>query len=103
MTTVTGSGMARIPTTSVGSKSHVVYDFRNCKQGSPVKRITFDGGHIMASAGGGSSDNGRTTWVSVFVPKEGACLGGFRLPSPQGSPTATRWTGERESPTARAR
>jgi len=52
-----------IKTTTVGSKSHVVYDFPNCKQGYPVKYITFDGGHIAAPADGGNSDNGTTTWA----------------------------------------
>jgi len=54
---------ASIPTTTVGSKSHVVYDFQNCKQGYPVKMITFDGGHIAAPADGGTGDNGTTTWA----------------------------------------
>lgn len=52
-----------IKTTTVGSKSHVVYDFPNCAQGYPVKYITFDGGHIAAPADGGNSDNGTTTWA----------------------------------------
>lgn len=54
---------ATVPTTKVGSKSHLVYDYQNCKQGYPVKVITFDGGHIAAPADGGTSDNGTTTWA----------------------------------------
>jgi len=54
---------ATVPTTNVGSKSHLVYDYQNCKAGYPVKVITFDGGHIAAPADGGTSDNGTTTWA----------------------------------------
>jgi len=54
---------ATVPTTKVGSKSHQVYDYQNCKTGYPVKVITFDGGHIAAPADGGTSDNGTTTWA----------------------------------------
>lgn len=51
-----------IPTTTVGSKTHLCYDFTGCDEGYPVKVCTFDGGHIAAHADGGNSDNGTTTW-----------------------------------------
>jgi poly(3-hydroxybutyrate) depolymerase len=54
---------ATIPTTTVGSKTHLCYDFQGCKEGYPVKTCTFDGGHIAAAADGGTSDNGLTSWI----------------------------------------
>lgn len=56
---------ATIPTTTVGSKSHVCYDFEGCDEGFPVKACTFDGGHIAAHADGGTGDNGATTWEAT--------------------------------------
>jgi poly(3-hydroxybutyrate) depolymerase len=52
-----------IPTTTVGSRSHVCYDFQGCRPGYPVKVCTFDGGHIAAHADGGTGDNGLTSWI----------------------------------------
>ena len=52
-----------IPTTNVGSKSHLVYDYKNCDPDYPVRYITFDGGHIAAPTDGQTSDDGRRTWA----------------------------------------
>ncbi|NLB64599.1 MAG: hypothetical protein GX801_10940 [Fibrobacter sp.] len=52
-----------IPTAAVGSKSHVIYDFKNCPKNYPVRYITFDGGHIAAPTDGQHSDDGNATWV----------------------------------------
>jgi hypothetical protein len=54
---------ATIPTTMVGSRSHLCYDFQGCRAGYPVKVCTFDGGHIAAHADGGTGDNGLTSWI----------------------------------------
>ncbi len=54
---------ATIPTTTVGSKTHLCYDFQGCRAGYPVKTCTFDGGHIAAAADGGTSDNDLTSWI----------------------------------------
>jgi poly(3-hydroxybutyrate) depolymerase len=54
---------ATIPTASVGSKSHVCYDFQGCKAGYPVKVCTFDGAHQPAPYDGGTGDNYLNTWV----------------------------------------
>jgi poly(3-hydroxybutyrate) depolymerase len=54
-----------IPTTSVGSKSHLCYQFEGCRAGFPVQTCTFDGGHIAAHADGGTGDNGQTSWIPV--------------------------------------
>jgi hypothetical protein len=56
-----------IPTTPMGSRSHVCYDFVGCGEGYPVKACTFDGGHIAAHADGGTEDNGATTWKPVVT------------------------------------
>jgi poly(3-hydroxybutyrate) depolymerase len=52
-----------IPTTTVGSRTHLCYDFQGCMPGYPVKVCTFDGGHIAAHADGGTGDNGLTSWI----------------------------------------
>jgi hypothetical protein len=57
--TVPGS----ITTTYAGSKTHVVYDFKDCDSGYPVRYITFDGAHIAAPTDGQTSDDGRKTWA----------------------------------------
>ena len=49
--------------TNSGSKSHVVYNFKNCAEGYPVRYITFDGGHIAAPTDGQTSDDGKRTWA----------------------------------------
>ena len=49
--------------TNPGSKSHVVYDFKNCAEGYPVRYITFDGGHIAAPTDGQTNDDGKRTWA----------------------------------------
>jgi poly(3-hydroxybutyrate) depolymerase len=54
---------ASIPTTTVGSKTHVCYDFVGCKAGYPVKMCTFDGVHQAAPYDGGSGDHGLTSWI----------------------------------------
>jgi poly(3-hydroxybutyrate) depolymerase len=54
---------ATIPTTTVGSRTHLCYDFAGCKAGYPVKACTFDGAHQMAPYDGGTGDNGTTTWI----------------------------------------
>jgi poly(3-hydroxybutyrate) depolymerase len=54
---------ASIPTATVGSKSHVCYDFQGCKPGYPVKVCTFDGGHMSAPYDGGTGENYANTWV----------------------------------------
>ena len=54
---------ATIPTTTVGSRTHLCYDFQGCRAGYPVKVCTFDGGHIAAHADGGTGDNGLTSWI----------------------------------------
>jgi len=55
-----------IPTTTVGSKKYVCYDFMGCKAGYPVKACTFDGGHTPSSVDDGSStaDDG----LKAFIP-----------------------------------
>ncbi len=57
---------AAIPTTTVGSKSYLCYDFSGCKAGYPVKVCTFDGAHTPASVDDGSNtgDDG----LKAFVP-----------------------------------
>jgi poly(3-hydroxybutyrate) depolymerase len=55
-----------IPTTTVGSKAHVCYDFAGCKSGYPVKVCTFDGAHIANVGDGGTGNVGKDSWV----PKE---------------------------------
>lgn len=52
-----------IDKTHAGSKSHVVYDFKNCAKGYPVRYITFDGGHIAAPTDGQTNDDGKRTWA----------------------------------------
>jgi poly(3-hydroxybutyrate) depolymerase len=52
-----------LPTTMPGSRTHLCYDFTDCRSGYPVKACTFDGGHIAAHADGGNGDNGMTTWI----------------------------------------
>lgn len=52
-----------LPTTTVGSKAHVCYDFEGCKAGFPVKTCTFDGGHQASVADGGTQNNGLTSWI----------------------------------------
>jgi len=54
---------ATLPTTTVGSKAHVCYDFEGCKAGYPVKTCTFDGGHQASVADGGTQNNGLTSWI----------------------------------------
>ena len=49
--------------TNPGSKSHVVYNFKNCAKGYPVQYITFDGGHIAAPTDGQTGDDGKRTWA----------------------------------------
>ncbi len=55
-----------IPTTTVGSKKYVCYDFEGCKPGYPVKTCTFDGAHTPSSIDDGSSsgDDG----LKAFIP-----------------------------------
>jgi len=55
-----------IPTTTVGSKKFVCYDFEGCKAGYPVKACTFDGPHTPSSVDDGSStgDDG----LKAFIP-----------------------------------
>jgi hypothetical protein len=55
-----------IPTTTVGSKKYVCYDFAGCKAGYPVKMCTFDGAHTPSSIddGNSSGDDG----LKAFVP-----------------------------------
>jgi hypothetical protein len=57
---------APIPTTTVGSKKYLCYDFEGCKAGYPVKVCTFDGGHTPSSVDDGSStgDDG----LKAFIP-----------------------------------
>lgn len=54
---------ADIPTTSVGSKAHLCYDFSGCKQGYPVKACTFDGPHIANVGDGGTGNVGKDSWI----------------------------------------
>jgi predicted esterase len=55
-----------IPTTTVGSKKYVCYDFEGCKAGYPVKVCTFDGPHTPSSVDDGTttSDDG----LKAFIP-----------------------------------
>jgi poly(3-hydroxybutyrate) depolymerase len=55
-----------IPTTTVGSKKYVCYDFAGCKEGYPVKACTFDGNHTPSAVDDGTSsgDDG----LKAFVP-----------------------------------
>ena len=55
-----------IPTTTVGSKKYLCYDFAGCKAGYPVKVCTFDGAHTPASVDDGTStgDDG----LKAFIP-----------------------------------
>lgn len=46
-----------------GSQTHVIYDFKDCDEGFPVKYATFDGGHIAAPTDGQTSDDGLKTWA----------------------------------------
>ncbi len=57
------SGPNAIDKTYPGSKTHTVYDFKNCPIDYPVRIITFDGGHIAAPTDGQNSDDGRRTWA----------------------------------------
>ncbi len=54
---------ADIPTTTVGSKTHVCYDFAGCKQGYPVKACTFDGPHEASVGDGGTGNVGKDSWI----------------------------------------
>lgn len=54
-----------VPETTVGSKSHVVYDYQGCDSRYPVKWCTFDGAHIAAPYDGGSGDSGKKTWIPL--------------------------------------
>jgi poly(3-hydroxybutyrate) depolymerase len=55
-----------IPTTTVGSKKYLCYDFEGCKAGYPVKVCTFDGPHTPSSVDDGSTtkDDG----LKAFIP-----------------------------------
>jgi predicted esterase len=55
-----------IPTTTVGSKKFLCYDFVGCKAGYPVKVCTFDGPHTPSSVDDGTStgDDG----LKAFIP-----------------------------------
>jgi len=55
-----------IPTTTVGSKKYVCYDFAGCMPGYPVKTCTFDGPHTPSSIDDGVStgDDG----LKAFIP-----------------------------------
>ena len=55
-----------IPTTTVGSKKYLCYDFDGCKAGYPVKVCTFDGAHTPSSVDDGTSagDDG----LKAFIP-----------------------------------
>jgi hypothetical protein len=55
-----------IPTTTVGSKKYLCYDFTGCKDGYPVKVCTFDGPHTPSSVDDGTStgDDG----LKAFIP-----------------------------------
>jgi len=52
-----------IPTTTVGSKTHMCYDFTGCKQGYPLKACTFDGAHIANVGDGGTGNVGKDSWI----------------------------------------
>jgi len=54
---------ADIPTTTVGSKTHLCYDFSGCKQGYPVKVCTFDGPHEASVGDGGTGNAGKNSWI----------------------------------------
>jgi predicted esterase len=55
-----------IPTTTVGSKKYLCYDFEGCKPGYPVKTCTFDGPHTPSAVDDGSNtgDDG----LKAFIP-----------------------------------
>jgi hypothetical protein len=55
-----------IPTTTVGSKKYLCYDFAGCKAGYPVRVCTFDGPHTPSSVDDGTStgDDG----LKAFIP-----------------------------------
>ena len=55
-----------IPTTTVGSKKYLCYDFQACKASYPVKVCTFDGPHTPSSVDDGTStgDDG----MKAFIP-----------------------------------
>jgi len=55
-----------IPTTTVGSKKYLCYDFQGCKAGYPVKVCTFDGPHTPSSVDDVTStgDDG----MKAFIP-----------------------------------
>ena len=55
-----------IPTTTVGSKKYLCYDFAGCRAGYPVKVCTFDGAHTPSSVDDGTStgDDG----LKAFIP-----------------------------------
>ncbi len=55
-----------IPTTTVGSKKYLCYDFQGCMAGYPVKVCTFDGPHTPSSVDDGIStgDDG----LKAFIP-----------------------------------
>ena len=55
-----------IPTTTVGSKKFLCYDFAGCMAGYPVKVCTFDGPHTPSSVDDGTStgDDG----LKAFIP-----------------------------------
>ena len=57
---------ATIPTTTVGSKKYVCYDFAGCKAGYPVKMCTFDGPHTpsVVDDGTNTGDDG----LKAFIP-----------------------------------
>jgi hypothetical protein len=54
---------ADIPTTTVGSKTHLCYDFSGCKRGYPIKVCTFDGPHEASVGDGGTGNAGKDSWI----------------------------------------
>jgi predicted esterase len=55
-----------IPTTTVGSKKYLCYDFEGCKAGYPVKVCTFDGAHTPSSVDDGTSTG--YDGLKAFIP-----------------------------------
>jgi poly(3-hydroxybutyrate) depolymerase len=58
---------AIIPMTTVGSKTHIVYDYQGCQNKYPVKICTFDGGHQCYVVDG---TNGTDDMTKSWIPGE---------------------------------
>jgi poly(3-hydroxybutyrate) depolymerase len=54
-----------LPTATSGSRSHIIYDFKDCDEGYPVKFCSFDGAHQAGPMDNISGDDSRRSWIPV--------------------------------------